>query len=772
MNLNYDRGRNIEREFQQEFRGINHKIRPSETEFASAKNLSAAEYPALTTRRERNYITDIGRCEFPSLCALGDGNIAYISIRDNAHHICINNDIVYTFEGEAPDIPHKMVRMGSYLCVFPDGIVYNVKDNTVKKIHSEISSKNVGAINIYPSKLDGKIAAISDAEPANASVGDAWYNSKENKTYLCSGLYTGWEQQEAMFYANSMDLAMSTNKPPYAVQFTSFSGGLPQEDTGTLSVYNGDAYIATGAVSVYTTLPDASEDGSFVVLSDTQARRNYLYLYRTNKPLWTEFPTSYSKIFTDSSESDISEYFSVGDVIEVGEYGYVRVYTAVSAQDDSDGRGYIVTDGIEAIGAHGFGDFPFTITRKMPENMTNIIECSNRLWATDSEGREIYASKLGDPFNWYAFSGLASDSYAITVGSGGKFTGAVSYDGYPHFFKETSITKIYGSYPFRVFSLDCPGVAAGNEKSVAVLNGVLIYKSINGFYAYDGGFPSLISESISDISGSDYVVSASVCDEYGYYAAVENEIYSFEKGFWHIHDAPDGGVLDMCNTGHGIIAAFSANDALEDGTYATGYLVMLSGTPPSGMGSKGAIRLECRFDVTLAYLTDYTEADYVLTLPSAVVSKINVGALLIINDQAYSVKNIIKTEDENYYLDVGVIDVGVITPGAVHSAYIYSGASVRWEFTSARYGLSLPDDKWYSKFVFRYSAENTVEGCIIYDDEEMDEFELPPKGKSTIGSFAITLSPRKTEYMRIKLSGEGEFVLLSICKNIEGGNTP
>ena len=64
-----------------------------------------------------------------------------------------------------------------------------------------------------------------------------------------------------------------------------------------------------------------------------------------------------------------------------------------------------------------------------------------------AKGDTVYASKLGDPFNWNVFDGLSTDSYAVDVGSAGDFTACCSYLGYPCMFKEEHIYKVYGDKP-------------------------------------------------------------------------------------------------------------------------------------------------------------------------------------------------------------------------------------------------------------------------------------------------------------------------------------
>lgn len=68
-----------------------------------------------------------------------------------------------------------------------------------------------------------------------------------------------------------------------------------------------------------------------------------------------------------------------------------------------------------------------------------VCENENRLWGCDKT--TIYASKLGDIFNWNVYEGLATDSYSVDTGSAGSFTACISFLGYPIFFKEDHISQ-------------------------------------------------------------------------------------------------------------------------------------------------------------------------------------------------------------------------------------------------------------------------------------------------------------------------------------------
>ena len=193
-------------------------------------------------------------------------------------------------------------------------------------------------------------------------------------------------------------------------------------------------------------------------------------------------------------------------------------------------------------------DEPLTLERKMPE-MDHIIESKNRLWGCrygeNSDGtfvNEIYASKLGDFKNWQCYNGSSTDSYAATCGSDGAWTGAISYLGYPTFFKENYIHTIYGSYPaqFQINSISARGVQEGSADSLAMVNEVLFYKSALGICAYTGSLPSLISAAMGSIRYHDAIGCSFngkyfVCmkDDYN---ATHFFVYSTNTNTWHKED--------------------------------------------------------------------------------------------------------------------------------------------------------------------------------------------------------------------------------------------
>jgi len=179
-----------------------------------------------------------------------------------------------------------------------------------------------------------------------------------------------------------------------------------------------------------------------------------------------------------------------------------------------------------------------TFRREMPD-MDFLCENENRLWGC--KGSSVYASKLGDIMNWNVFDGLETDSFAVDVGSAGDFTGCCSFLGYPCFFKEERIYKMYGTRPsnFQLMGAATLGVAAGSSRSLAIAGETLFYLSRSGIVAYNGGFPHSVAAAFGDVKYAD---AAGGSDGLKYYVSMKSEtgyalfVYDTRNGMWMRED--------------------------------------------------------------------------------------------------------------------------------------------------------------------------------------------------------------------------------------------
>lgn len=232
-----------------------------------------------------------------------------------------------------------------------------------------------------------------------------------------------------------------------------------------------------------------------------------------------------------------------------------------------------------------------TVKRTVPD-LLYLCQNENRLWGCTED--TIYSSKLGDIFNWNVYDGVDTDSYAVTTGSPGKFTAAVSYLGYPIFFKEHSIYKVYGSIPsnFEVMGSATLGVAAGSEKSLAIAGEMLFYLSPAGMMAYSGGIPQPVGEAFGLERHKNAVAGS---DGLKYYVSMQGEdgtwrlhVYDTRTGMWHTEDQTQA-------MGFALAENLYCLDA-QGGLWLTGNIT----DPPEGCTEEGDIHWEALFG-------DYTD---------------------------------------------------------------------------------------------------------------------------------------------------------------------
>lgn len=410
---------------------------------------------------------------------------------------------------------------------------------------------------------------------------------------------------------------------------------------------------------------------------DTSSTPHSLKQFSKTNGMWTTIATTYIKI----SSVGIGKPFEENDGITISgveseSLQNLNTTAVVWARGDD----YIVVTGI--IDKVTTQNTPIKVERRMPL-MDFIIESENRLWGcrygTALNGEivnEIYASKLGDFKNWNCYQSISTDSYTATLGTDGQFTGAITHLGYPIFFKENCMHKVYGNYPanYQIQTTTCRGVQKGCERSLAIVNEVLYYKTRTGICAYDGSLPTEISSAFGDeiyhsaVAGSlgnKYYVSMSDADGQWHLF-----VYDTKRGMWHREDETQ--VVDFCN---------------------------------------------CRGDL---YFIDYADKQ---------------------------IKTVRGTGD-------------VLEPN-----------EIQWEAITGSIGTESPDKKYISRLDVRMSMKvgTRVYFYIDYDSAGKWEHLFTMTGM-TLQSFTVPVRPRRCDHLRLKIIGNGEAKIYSICKTIEQGS--
>ena len=441
---------------------------------------------------------------------------------------------------------------------------------------------------------------------------------------------------------------------------------------------DGVAYENTKAQATAPEITDEMRaDASKIPLwIDTSSTPHSLKQYSTTTDMWSTIGTTYIKI----TATGIGKPFEVNDGVTIsGVESEALADLNASIIILAKGDDYIVVTGI--LDKVTTQTKPLTVERRMPE-MDFIVESGNRLWGCrygpqgDQIVNEIYASKLGDFKNWSCYQGISTDSYAVTLGTDGQFTGAITHLGYPIFFKENFMHKVYGNYPanFQIQTTACRGVQKGCGKSLAIVNEVLYYKARSGICAYDGSLPQEISAALGDMAyskavaghiGNKYYIS--MCDVEGRYHLF---VYDTLKGMWHREDNTE--VVDFCN---------------------------------------------CRGDL---YYIDWAD-------------------------------NQIKT---------------VKGTGSVKET-----KTIEWEAVTGVIGTDSPDKKYISRLDVRMLLEvgTRVNFYVEYDSSGEWKHLFSMDGVS-LHSFAVPIRPQRCDHLRLKIMGEGDAKIYSICKTVEWGS--
>ena len=296
------------------------------------------------------------------------------------------------------------------------------------------------------------------------------------------------------------------------------------------------------------TAPDRPVNGDLWV--DYSGETRVLKQYNESTATWDAIPTVYTKI----SCSGIGVGFQKYDAVQIS--GCSASYD-VENRDQTEalngskilysvGDDYIVVVGLMEK-PHTQQDAEVTVSRTMPD-FDFITEAENRLWACkygftkDGPANEIFCCALGDFKNWEQYLGLSTDSWRGSVGTDGGFTGAITHNGYPLFFKEDCMHKVYisSSGAHRITDVDCRGVQAGSHRSLAIVNETLFYKGLSDVLAYDGTLPVSVGAALGD---KRYFEAVGGVQDNKYYISMtdgaENwDLFVFDtaKGLWHRED--------------------------------------------------------------------------------------------------------------------------------------------------------------------------------------------------------------------------------------------
>lgn len=490
---------------QEEFRGLDQSLVAPSGSFADMTNASSRYFPAITARKPRG-TTETALAKPNGL--IYKNGLFYV----DGTRCVYNGNVIAGLT--VSDSRKTLVGMGAYICIFPDKKVYNTHTGEVKYIDASYTQS--GSMTFEELTEDSVFTKITASGIHNSfSQGDAVSFTgvnddafPDNTSRVISEAGTGYIVVTAPIqktYTGEVEiLSHATNRIRIAGPGSDmFSVG----DTARISGCEDTALNVSGAVT--------SATADYIVIAGTFPAKSY-----TQGGVLYIGPYYNGSDLTRIYGADINDVFKTGDVVTIsgcsnasvnGSHEIIQAGTdyiiidAVTASDFTQSSGITMTRtkakykaGI--VKRTGFSRSSGIKIERSSQDFDYVCEFNNRLWACNSENHEIYASKLGDPTNWNCFEGISTDSYAVTVGSDGDFTGCIAHQGHVIFFKENTIHMMYGDRPanFALNTSQLPGVMEGCSDSIEVINETLYYVGRNGVYAFDGAIPQKISETIKD----------------------------------------------------------------------------------------------------------------------------------------------------------------------------------------------------------------------------------------------------------------------------------
>ena len=487
------------------FGGLNESYACAEAEFTEMKNFSSRGYPALQTRTPRRTMRAMGRCNgmyhLNGLLLCEGTTLRYTEdSEDDVTTAAAGGEIV--LENAVTDSEKIMIGMGTKILIWPDAKSFDTATGKLEALSAAWSQ--TGTVTIAPCDAGGKtytVGSVGTTEPSGPADGTLFLkqNSSSSKWAYVNVL----EQYDAKSgkWAEILLNSVKMTLPGLA------AAGFRKGDTITVEQVPGlvEEYLAEGVNGEVTI---EQMDGDSIVL-------------------------------TGSPKPESTRY-----------YGSFTV--------TAGGTTWKSMNGSESATA---GGTTLTARRRVPR-LEYVTENANRVWGCNSEENIIYSCKLGDPTNWYSYRGIASDSYAVNVGSDGPFTGAATCMGYVLFFKENCLHKLYGSRPadYQLVSVQCRGVAKQASKSMCVLAEVLYYLSPDGVMAWDGSLPVKISGGLDNtwLMNVRGAVGGVLDTRYYLHLRVpgRNEtrllVYDTERRLWHEEDTAaeeNASGWAMCSTG-------------------------------------------------------------------------------------------------------------------------------------------------------------------------------------------------------------------------------
>ena len=498
------------------FLGVNKTPRIGDGEFSDMQNLTSDYFPNLAVRQRRGkpYLYSAKNPRSISVYAGDDGLFYPVYVDEievkNESGETVTGIVLHNVDSEkihkiplglAPDGDKQIITMGAYLIVLPDMMYVNTK----KPDDYGSVSDAVNGETLFPWAEYAYLTADMVVCDEHGVLPKYVQQADPNETVAIDAVKNGemWHQvgMEDALYRWDEDRPGWVKEPSYlrvtiGAQTSSFAVGSVLNFREPLKA--GDSVVVSGLYREGILGKGGVKDG-------------------THKVMWVE------------------DYKAPEGFIGNG-----QVVVLPGTSFDASLR-FTDSDGVSRI----------EIKRWIPR-LDMVCENANRLfgcrYGDDGQGNfvnEIYVSARGSFLRWGVGTGTDDSPMIFNVGIDGAFTGAITYDGYPTFFKERAMLRVGGYAPadFTLYDSKCLGVAPGCGRSLAIVENTLYYKSRGPVMAFDGSMPVPVSDKLGSLYDLPFAVGGACGRKYYVsmrsYGGKKKHLYVLDTalGLWHREDA-------------------------------------------------------------------------------------------------------------------------------------------------------------------------------------------------------------------------------------------
>lgn len=284
---------------------------------------------------------------------------------------------------------------------------------------------------------------------------------------------------------------------------------------------------------------------------------------------------------------------------------------------------------------------------------------------------------------------------------------------------------------YQLYTQNCIGIQSGSSDSLAICNGVAVYKSSVGIMQMSDSLPVLIS---AKLGADTYSEAVGGTDGYKYYVSMLHDgerflyVYDFSTKFWHIQNSP-GSVQRLINYKNTVLMAYDEVSSEEDRQ-------------------------------KLSEINERIAAAHGIEKALLVTERVIIKAI-----SPYRVSFCVLDNERKDNIELPNINEN-------SAAIIQSEDDFSWSFETGDIGYTSYNAKYTDKITARLcvSPYARCDAEIMYDTDDFFRSAATLRGDGRTKTYSIQIRPQRCDYFRLRFSGTGDVKLISIVRHFAKGS--